>query len=78
MPVYRDFPRWIAAFALAGAAAQAQVEAPACLDYAQKKAAGNMGNSTLLDFSYAGYHFSEKPIPDVASWLVGKESSCAS
>ncbi|VGO12662.1 hypothetical protein PDESU_01215 [Pontiella desulfatans] len=27
-----------------------------------------MGDSLLLDFSYAGYQFSEQPIPDVSGW----------
>lgn len=26
--------------------------------------------STLLDYSYAGYHFSEKEIPDVSAWPI--------
>lgn len=36
-------------------------------DYLQDYEAGV--SSTLLDFSYAGYHFSEEEIPDVSDWL---------
>ena len=46
---------------------QAQ-EAPSWLDYAKSRKNGDMAHSILCDFSHAGYHFSEKKIPDVSSW----------
>ncbi|MGB3150490.1 MAG: DUF4955 domain-containing protein, partial [Maribacter sp.] len=43
-------------------------EAPSWPDYTTKRANGDSKNSILLDYSYAGYHHSEKPIPDVSTW----------
>lgn len=45
-----------------------QKEAPSWIDFAEKKLTGNLAEATLNDFSYTGYHFSEKEIPDVSSW----------
>lgn len=55
-------------FLIMASVAFSATEAQASLDYNQKRAAGQMGDSLLLDFSYAGYHFSEQPIPDVSVW----------
>ncbi|MEX0332363.1 MAG: DUF4955 domain-containing protein [Puniceicoccaceae bacterium] len=44
------------------------VEAPSWVNFAESKMNGNMADSVLLDFSYAGYHFSEKPLPDTSTW----------
>jgi hypothetical protein len=43
---------------------QAQSVAPLWNDFVQAKKAGKI--PVLPDFSWAGYHFSEKSIPDVA------------
>ena len=43
-------------------------EAPSWVDYTTKRANGDLKNSVLLDYSYAGYHFSEKELPDVSNW----------
>ena len=45
-----------------------QKEAPSWIDFAEKKLTGNLVEATLNDFSYTGYQFSEKEIPDVSSW----------
>lgn len=47
--------------------ANAQI-APSWVDFAQKRSDGDMKNSVLPDYSYAGYHFSDKEIPDLSSW----------
>lgn len=47
---------------------QAQTEAPSWVEFAEKKESGKLGEATLNDYSYAGYHFSEKEIPDVSFW----------
>ncbi|RED47849.1 DUF4955 domain-containing protein [Seonamhaeicola aphaedonensis] len=44
------------------------IEAPSWVDFASKKLTGNLSEATLSDFSYTGYHFSEKELPDVSSW----------
>ncbi|GGD27353.1 DUF4955 domain-containing protein [Hyunsoonleella pacifica] len=44
------------------------VEAPSWVDFAEKKLTGNLAEATLNDFSYTGYHFSEKELPDVSGW----------
>lgn len=46
----------------------AQTEAPSWIDFAEKKESGKLVEATLSDYSYAGYHFSEKEIPDVSGW----------
>ena len=43
-------------------------EAPSWVDFCKNREIGTMKNSVLLDYSYAGYHFSEKLIPDVSTW----------
>lgn len=43
-------------------------EAPSWVDFAKKKLTGNLSEATLSDFSYTGYHFSEKELPDVSGW----------
>ncbi|MGB5943192.1 MAG: DUF4955 domain-containing protein [Leeuwenhoekiella sp.] len=43
-------------------------EAPSWLDFTTKRAINDLKNSVLLDYSYAGYHFSEKELPDVSGW----------
>ncbi|MBD0834799.1 DUF4955 domain-containing protein, partial [Aestuariibaculum suncheonense] len=48
--------------------AQAQQEAPSWLDFAQKSENGQLNQATLSDYSYTGYHFSEKELPDVSTW----------
>lgn len=48
--------------------AQNSIEAPSWIDFCKHKEAGDMQNSVLLDYSYAGYHFSEKALPDVSTW----------
>ncbi|WP_169744671.1 DUF4955 domain-containing protein [Siansivirga zeaxanthinifaciens] len=54
---------------LIGFAMYAQnIEAPSWVDFASKKLTGNLSEATLNDFSYTGYHFSEKEIPDVSGW----------
>ena len=45
-----------------------QKEAPSWVDFAEKKLTGNLATATLNDFSFTGYHFSEKEIPDVSNW----------
>jgi hypothetical protein len=45
------------------ASAQAQTVTPLWQDFVQARKTGK--TPVLPDFSYAGYHFSEKPIPDV-------------
>lgn len=44
------------------------IEAPSWVDFASKKLTGNLSQATLNDFSYTGYHFSEKELPDVSTW----------
>ncbi|GAA4814948.1 hypothetical protein GCM10023330_23520 [Litoribaculum gwangyangense] len=44
------------------------IEAPSWVDFASKKLTGNLSEATLNDFSYTGYHFSEKELPDVSAW----------
>ena len=56
-------------FIFCGISSYAQnVEAPSWVDFTQKRAVGNLSEATLSDFSYTGYHFSEKEIPDVSNW----------
>ncbi|WP_248722475.1 DUF4955 domain-containing protein [Seonamhaeicola sp. ML3] len=56
-------------FFLLGTVSYAQnVEAPSWVDFAEKKLTGNLSEATLSDFSYTGYHFSEKELPDVSGW----------
>ena len=43
-------------------------EAPSWIDFCKNRESGTMKNSVLLDYSYAGYHFSEKEIPDISTW----------
>ncbi|MFC2110599.1 DUF4955 domain-containing protein [Bacteroidota bacterium] len=38
------------------------------MDFAEKKLTGNLAEATLNDFSYTGYQFSEKELPDVSGW----------
>lgn len=45
-------------------------EAPSWVDFTTKIANGDLENSVLLDYSYAGYHHSEKEIPDISNWNV--------
>lgn len=45
-------------------------EAPSWVDFCNNRESGTMKNSLLLDYSYAGYHFSEKSIPDVSTWNI--------
>ena len=45
-----------------------QKESPSWLDFAQKKLSGNLSEAILSDYSFSGYHFSEKTIPDVSGW----------
>lgn len=47
---------------------QAQTEAPSWVEYADKKESNRLDEATLSDYSYSGYHFSEKEIPDVSGW----------
>lgn len=44
----------------------AQTVAPSWTDFVNDQAAGKQ--PVLSEYSYAGYHFSEKEIPDVSSW----------
>lgn len=53
---------------IASAAPAQRVEAPSWVDFADSKMNGRMDTSVLLDFSYAGYHFSERSLPDVSGW----------
>lgn len=46
----------------------AQSEAPSWIEYAEKKERGRLKEAALNDYSYSGYHFSEKDIPDVSTW----------
>ena len=56
-------------FIFCGISSYAQnIEAPSWVDFTQKRAAGNLSEATLSDFSYTGYHFSEREIPDVSNW----------
>lgn len=48
----------------------AQTEAPSWVEFAEKKESGKLGEATLSDYSYSGYHFSEKEIPDVSNWTT--------
>lgn len=43
-------------------------EAPSWVDFCSKKGIGDTKNSVLLDYSYAGYHFSEKSLSDTSTW----------
>ncbi|WP_066630713.1 DUF4955 domain-containing protein [Labilibacter marinus] len=47
---------------------QAQTEAPSWVQFAEKKESNKLGEATLSDYSYSGYRFSEKEIPDVSAW----------
>lgn len=47
---------------------QAQTEAPSWVEFAEMKERDKLGEATLSDYSYSGYHFSEKAIPDVSNW----------
>ncbi|WP_158293197.1 DUF4955 domain-containing protein [Tamlana fucoidanivorans] len=56
-------------FILTGLVCYAQnTEAPSWVDFASKKLTGKLSEATLNDFSYTGYHFSEKELPDVSGW----------
>lgn len=55
----------LAATSLSGPAAS-QTVAPSWIDFVDGRAEGR--ETLLPDYSFAGYHFSEKPIPDTASW----------
>ena len=55
-------------FSLLPLASLAQIEAPSWVDFAEKKESDKLGEAILSDYSYAGYHFSEREIPDVSSW----------
>ena len=39
-------------------------------DFAQKRTSGDLGTTTLTDFSYAGYKFSNEALPDTSGWNV--------
>lgn len=43
-------------------------EALAWRDFNRRQEAGDMANSQLLDFSYSGYHFSERGLPNTNRW----------
>ncbi len=60
--------RLVSCLLLASPALCGQTEAPAWVDFLENRAAGTMAGSRLLDFSYAGYRFSETPVPDVSAW----------
>ncbi len=47
---------------------QGQEEAPSWVDFAQKSENNQLNQAVLNDYSYTGYHFSEKEIPDVSTW----------
>ena len=54
---------------LISVSANAQLkEAPSWVDFAEKRMTGNLSEATLNDFSFSGYHFSEKKLPDVSTW----------
>ena len=61
-------PRWIIALGVIGSVTFAQPEAPSWVDFAERSLTGRMADSTLLDFSYSGYHFSERELPNVSAW----------
>ncbi|WP_203258521.1 DUF4955 domain-containing protein [Hyunsoonleella ulvae] len=56
------------AILIAGYINAQNVEAPSWVDFTEKKLTGNLAEATLSDFSYTGYHFSEKELPDVSGW----------
>ncbi|GAA4958378.1 DUF4955 domain-containing protein [Algibacter aquimarinus] len=56
------------AILIAGYINAQNTEAPSWIDFAEKKLTGNLAEATLNDFSYTGYHFSEKELPDVSGW----------
>lgn len=43
-------------------------EATSWVDFCEKRSNSDLQNSILLDYSYAGYHHSEKALPDTSSW----------
>ncbi|RXP50976.1 DUF4955 domain-containing protein, partial [Lutibacter sp. HS1-25] len=43
-------------------------EAPSWVDFAQKKLTNKLSEAKLNEFSFSGYHFSEKGLPNVSSW----------
>ena len=45
-----------------------QKEAPSWIDFAEKKLTNNLAEATLNDYSFSGYHFSEKDLPNVSGW----------
>lgn len=45
-----------------------QKEARSWVEFAAQKEKGQLSFTSLNDYSYSGYHFSEKPIPDVSQW----------
>jgi len=45
-----------------------QKEASTWIDFAEKKLTNNLAAAKLNDYSYSGYHFSEKHLPNIASW----------
>ena len=45
-----------------------QKESPSWVDFAQKKLTNNLVEAKLNDYSFSGYHFSEKEIPTVENW----------
>lgn len=50
------------------ASASDLVESPSWIDYNQNAHSNTPWEATLRDFSYAGYHFSNKPLPDISDW----------
>ncbi|WP_242204101.1 DUF4955 domain-containing protein [Aestuariivivens insulae] len=59
----------LAVFILIGITVNAQnKEAPSWVDFSVKKPRGNLAEAKLSDFSFSGYHFSEKELPDVSTW----------
>ncbi len=52
----------------ANAQTETQTEAPSWLEFARSRHTGEAAR--LPDYSYAGYQFSERPIPDTTTWLT--------
>jgi hypothetical protein len=44
------------------------IESPSWMDFAEKKLTDNLAEAKLNDYSFAGYHFSEKELPDLLGW----------
>lgn len=47
-------------------------DSPSWRDFARKSTSGNWGTSTLTDFSYAGYKFSNEELPNTSGWNIVK------